>query len=52
MDTKFLNQLKKLDIENQKLKIMYIELALGIKVAKEVKKNARDLINKNIRCRT
>jgi len=36
MDTKALKRLKELEIENQKLKHMYAELALDLKVAKEV----------------
>lgn len=36
MDTKSLKRLKDLEIENQKLKHMYAELALDLKVAKEI----------------
>lgn len=36
MDTKSLKRLKELEIENQKLKHMYAELALDLKVAKEI----------------
>jgi putative transposase len=36
MDTKSLKRLKELEQENQKLKLMYAELALDIKVAKEI----------------
>ncbi len=36
MDAKSLKRLKELEIENQKLKHMYAELALDLKVAKEI----------------
>ncbi len=36
MDTKSLKRLKELEQENQKLKHMYAELALDLKVAKEI----------------
>jgi putative transposase len=36
MDTKSLKRLKELELENQKLKHMYAELALDLKVAKEI----------------
>ncbi len=36
MDAKALKRLKELEIENQKLKHMYAELALDLKVAKEI----------------
>jgi putative transposase len=36
MDTKSLKRLKDLELENQKLKHMYVELALDLKVAKEI----------------
>ena len=36
MDTKSLKRLKDLELENQKLKHMYAELALYLKVAKEI----------------
>lgn len=36
MDTKSLKRLKDLELENQKLKHMYAELALDLKVAKEI----------------
>ncbi|KUO66728.1 MAG: transposase [Lutibacter sp. BRH_c52] len=36
MDAKSLKRLKDLELENQKLKYMYTELALDLKVAKEI----------------
>lgn len=36
MDIKSLKRLKELELENQKLKHMYAELALDLKVAKEI----------------